>query len=33
MKQKEIQKDYGADLLHAVVFLLALLAVLWFMKI
>lgn len=33
MKQKSLQKDYGKDLYHAILFLLALFAVLWYFKI
>jgi hypothetical protein len=36
MKQKpveKVEKDYGQDLLHTVVFLAALLIVLWYLKI
>jgi len=39
MKHKSIQKvenverDYGQDLLHTIVFLLALLVVLWYLKV
>jgi hypothetical protein len=36
MKHKhveKVEKDYGQDLLHAIVFLIALLIVLWFMKV
>jgi hypothetical protein len=36
MKHKQIQKverDYGQDLLQTIVFLMALLAVLWYLKI
>jgi hypothetical protein len=39
MKQKSIEKvesierDYGQDLLHVIVFLIALLAVLWYLKV
>jgi hypothetical protein len=32
MKQKQIQKDYGKDLFDTLVFLIALLGVLWFFK-
>lgn len=36
MKHKQIEKverDYGQDLLHTIVFLIALLAVLWYLKV
>ena len=33
MKQKTFQKDYGSDLFHAVLFLLALFTILWYLKI
>jgi hypothetical protein len=36
MKQKQvekIEKDYGQDLLHTVVFLVLLLVVLWYFKV
>lgn len=39
MKQKPVEKvemierDYGQDLLHVIVFLIALLAVLWYLKV
>jgi len=36
MKHKQIEKvekDYGQDLLHTIVFLLALLVVLWYLKV
>jgi len=33
MKQKQIAKDHGKDLYDAVIFLLLLLVVLWFLKI
>ena len=36
MKHKpieKVEKDYGQDLLHTVVFLIALLAVLWYLKL
>jgi hypothetical protein len=39
MKQKPVEKvgnierDYGQDLLHTIVFLIALLAVLWYLKV
>ena len=33
MKQKQVEKDYGQDLLHTIVFLIALLGVLWYLKV
>ena len=33
MKQKQIVKDHGKDLYDAVIFLLLLLVVLWFLKV
>ncbi|MDB5195984.1 MAG: hypothetical protein JWP88_354 [Flaviaesturariibacter sp.] len=33
MKQKSLHKDHGKDLYHAILFLLALLALLWHFKI
>lgn len=36
MKQKQIEKverDYGQDLLHTIFFLIALLGVLWYLKV
>jgi hypothetical protein len=33
MKHKQVEKDYGQDLLHTIVFLLMLLAVLWYFKV
>ena len=30
---EKIEKDYGQDLLHTIVFLIALLAVLWYLKV
>jgi hypothetical protein len=32
-KIERIEKDYGQDLLHTIVFLIALLAVLWYLKV
>ena len=32
-KVKEVEKDYGQDLLHVIFFLLALLVVLWYLKV
>jgi hypothetical protein len=32
-KVKEVERDYGQDLLHTVFFLIALLAVLWYLKV
>jgi hypothetical protein len=33
MKQKQVEKDYGQDLLNTIVFLIILLGVLWYMKL
>jgi hypothetical protein len=33
MKQKQVEKDYGQDLLHSVIFLILLLVVLWYFKV
>jgi hypothetical protein len=33
VKQKQVEKDYGQDLLHSIVFLILLLVVLWYLKI
>jgi len=33
MNHKNFEKDYGQELFNVVIFLLALLAVLWFMKV
>ena len=32
-KVERVEKDYGQDLLHTIVFLIALLAVLWYLKV
>ena len=32
-KVKSIERDYGQDLLHVIFFLIALLAVLWYLKV
>jgi hypothetical protein len=32
-KVENIERDYGQDLLHTIVFLIALLAVLWYLKV
>ena len=32
-KVKQVERDYGQDLLHTVIFLIALLAVLWYLKV
>jgi nucleoside permease NupC len=32
-KVKTVEKDYGQDLLHTIIFLIALLAVLWYLKV
>ena len=33
MKQKQIEKDHGKDLYHSILFLLAVLAFLWYVNI
>ncbi len=33
MKHKQVERDYGQDLLHTIVFLILLLGVLWFFKL
>jgi hypothetical protein len=33
MKHKQVERDYGQDLLHVIVFLVALLGVLWYLKV
>ena len=33
MKQKQVEKDYGQDLLHVIIFLIMLLGVLWYLKL
>jgi hypothetical protein len=33
VKQKQVEKDYGQDLLNSIVFLILLLVVLWYLKI
>ncbi len=33
MKQKPAERDYGKDLYHTIIFLIALLAVLWYFKL
>lgn len=33
MKQKQVEKDYGQDLLHVIIFLIMLLVVLWYLKL
>jgi hypothetical protein len=33
MKQKQIEKDYGKSLFDALMFMISLLAVLWFFKV
>jgi nucleoside permease NupC len=30
---EKVERDYGQDLLHTIVFLMALLAVLWYLKV
>jgi hypothetical protein len=32
-KVENVERDYGQDLLHTIIFLLALLAVLWYLKV
>jgi hypothetical protein len=32
-KVKNVERDYGQDLLHTVVFLIGLLVVLWYLKV
>jgi len=32
-KVEKVERDYGQDLLHTIVFLIALLAVLWYLKV
>lgn len=33
MKHKQVERDYGKDLMHTIVFLILLLVVLWYFKV